>query len=134
MSNVFHLDKRKNLRLKLLGEDYYPSCTAILSDMPMCHSGESQTESSALKRVDRDEQIKILDKMIEYIESEIRVVDSLINILKYQDQIIIQKRHFQNKKFEVIFDEVFGYSDVEYLKKAYYRAIREMEKEYNREL
>lgn len=131
MSNVLHLEMRKNIRLKLTGEDYIPACVAVWSDMPMCHSGQSTTESAAIKRVDRDVQVLIIDDMIEYIESEIRVVDSLIATLdRERDQIIIKLRWFSKKSYEAIADELS--CEKESIERAYHRAMHKMSKEYNK--
>ena len=86
-SNKFHIERRKQIRLRTLHitDDDYPSCVQALTGMPKGNNISDSTYNTIAKK---ETDIEKLDKMIEDLEQEVKVVDSLISTLKYDDHHI----------------------------------------------
>lgn len=141
--NNLHIEIQKDKRKKIdegIYEEYGPSCTQTLTDMPKGSCTSDSTANTAIKIITvKDEKLVECDKMIADSEQQIRIVDSLIATLKFDDQQIIKKRHFDKKAWEQIQQEIMTkdglnpkYSEWGNVEDRYRTLIKKMENTYKK--
>jgi hypothetical protein len=132
MSNKFHIERRKQIRLRLssITEDDCPSCIATYSDMP--RSGNI-SDSTYVTVARKESDVEKIDKMIADLEQEVRVVDSLIATLKHKDQVFIKMIIVNKKSLNDIMHDL-KYSEYSAVQRCHSRIMNELKKEFKKSI